>query len=48
MDIQNILVKMIVKQTCLKNNILISIIRLPGVIGKNMPLFFLEDYMNQF
>ncbi len=30
----------VVKQTCLKNNILISIIRLPGVVGKNMPLIF--------
>ena len=30
----------LVKQTCLKNNILISIIRLPGVVGKNMPYIF--------
>ena len=35
----------LVKQTCFKNNILLSIIRLPGVVGKNMPnIFFRRLY----
>ena len=38
----------LVKQTCSKNNILLSIIRLPGVVGKGMSNIFLEDFMNQF
>ena len=33
-----------IKETCKNKNVKLSIIRLPGVVGKNMPNIFLEGY----
>ena len=36
-----------IKETCKNKNVKLAIIRLPGVVGKNMPNIFLEDYIIQ-